>query len=96
MSHACCIPNVCFGQVIGVDIAPHMSPDDVPENLWLQVGFLFPFFSFNPQHRNHQPVKGNGAYSLCLSENLALRTNSLNMWLLGCTQGKSVAWTDGR
>ncbi|KAJ5150251.1 hypothetical protein N7448_001829, partial [Penicillium atrosanguineum] len=24
-------------QVIGVDIAPHMNPDDVPENLWLQV-----------------------------------------------------------
>lgn len=24
-------------EVIGVDIAPHMSPDDVPENLWLQV-----------------------------------------------------------
>lgn len=24
-------------KVIGVDISPHMQPDDMPENLWLQV-----------------------------------------------------------
>lgn len=24
-------------QVIGVDISPHMKPDETPENLWLQV-----------------------------------------------------------
>ncbi|KAJ5780291.1 hypothetical protein N7457_005451 [Penicillium paradoxum] len=27
-------------EVIGVDIAPHMSPSDVPDNLWLQVSQL--------------------------------------------------------
>ncbi|KAJ5232514.1 hypothetical protein N7468_005470 [Penicillium chermesinum] len=31
-------PRCEFIKVIGVDIAPHMSPDDMPENLWLQVG----------------------------------------------------------
>lgn len=24
-------------QVIGIDISPHMKPDETPENLWLQV-----------------------------------------------------------
>ncbi|KAJ5407866.1 hypothetical protein N7509_001749 [Penicillium cosmopolitanum] len=37
-------------QVIGVDIAPHMSPDDVPENLWLQVDNLNRNFTFPANH----------------------------------------------
>ncbi|KAJ5739446.1 hypothetical protein N7533_012230 [Penicillium manginii] len=36
--------------VIGVDIAPHMSPDDVPENLWLQVDDLNRNFTFPANH----------------------------------------------
>ena len=26
-----------FGQVVGVDVSPHMKPDDTPENFWPQV-----------------------------------------------------------
>ncbi|KAJ5215428.1 uncharacterized protein N7498_001835 [Penicillium cinerascens] len=37
-------------QVIGVDIAPHMSPDNVPENLWLQVDDLNRPFTFPSNH----------------------------------------------
>ncbi|KAJ5728698.1 uncharacterized protein N7483_003206 [Penicillium malachiteum] len=37
-------------EVIGVDIAPHMSPDDVPENLWLQVDDLNRAFTFPSNH----------------------------------------------
>ncbi|KAJ6125738.1 hypothetical protein N7523_003358, partial [Penicillium sp. IBT 18751x] len=37
-------------QVIGVDIAPHMNPDDVPENLWLQVDDLNRPFTFPANH----------------------------------------------
>ncbi|KAJ5172805.1 hypothetical protein N7492_005398 [Penicillium capsulatum] len=37
-------------EVIGVDIAPHMSPDDVPENLWLQVDDLNRTFTFPTNH----------------------------------------------
>ncbi|KAJ5666808.1 hypothetical protein N7462_011217 [Penicillium macrosclerotiorum] len=36
--------------VIGVDIAPQMSPDDVPENLWLQVDDLNRTFTFPSDH----------------------------------------------
>ncbi|KAJ5671155.1 hypothetical protein N7507_000282, partial [Penicillium longicatenatum] len=36
--------------VIGVDIAPHMSPDDIPDNLWLQVDDLNRPFTFPPNH----------------------------------------------
>lgn len=34
-------------KVIGVDISPHMQPDDMPENLWLQVS------DPEPRHRRH-------------------------------------------
>ncbi|KAJ5599258.1 hypothetical protein N7450_000325 [Penicillium hetheringtonii] len=37
-------------EVIGVDIAPHMSPDDVPDNLWLQVDDLNRNFTFPSNH----------------------------------------------
>ncbi|KAJ5569614.1 uncharacterized protein N7459_009044 [Penicillium hispanicum] len=37
-------------EVIGVDIAPHMTPDDLPENLWLQVDDLNRTFTFPPNH----------------------------------------------
>ncbi|KAL3488999.1 S-adenosyl-L-methionine-dependent methyltransferase [Aspergillus germanicus] len=34
-------------EVIGVDIYPHVSPDDMPENLWLQVDDLNRPFTFS-------------------------------------------------
>ncbi|KAL2788906.1 S-adenosyl-L-methionine-dependent methyltransferase [Aspergillus keveii] len=34
-------------EVIGVDIYPHVSPDDIPENLWLQVDDLNRPFTFS-------------------------------------------------
>ncbi|PYH96010.1 S-adenosyl-L-methionine-dependent methyltransferase [Aspergillus ellipticus CBS 707.79] len=37
-------------EVIGVDISPHMNPDDVPVNLWLQVDDLNRSFTFPPNH----------------------------------------------
>ncbi|KLJ05733.1 hypothetical protein EMPG_10823 [Blastomyces silverae] len=37
-------------EVIGVDISPHMGPDDTPENLWLQVDDLNRTFTFPPNH----------------------------------------------
>ncbi|OQD80040.1 hypothetical protein PENANT_c040G07442 [Penicillium antarcticum] len=37
-------------QVTGVDIAPHMNPDDVPDNLWLQVDDLNRRFTFPSHH----------------------------------------------
>ncbi|KAJ5334059.1 uncharacterized protein N7506_007842 [Penicillium brevicompactum] len=37
-------------EVIGVDIAPHMSPEDVPNNLWLQVDDLNRRFTFPANH----------------------------------------------
>ncbi|KAJ5081781.1 hypothetical protein NUU61_010045 [Penicillium alfredii] len=37
-------------EVTGVDIAPQMSPDDVPENLWLQVDDLNRTFTFPSNH----------------------------------------------
>ncbi|KAJ5604607.1 hypothetical protein N7510_009761, partial [Penicillium lagena] len=37
-------------EVIGIDIAPHMSPDNVPENLWLQVDDLNRTFTFPSKH----------------------------------------------
>ncbi|CAG8115608.1 unnamed protein product [Penicillium nalgiovense] len=37
-------------EVIGVDIAPHMSPDDMPDNLWLQVDDLNRRFTFPASH----------------------------------------------
>ncbi|KAJ5124011.1 uncharacterized protein N7515_007836, partial [Penicillium bovifimosum] len=37
-------------EVIGVDIAPHMNPDDVPDNLWLQVDDLNRRFTFPANH----------------------------------------------
>ncbi|KAK2733755.1 hypothetical protein FQN57_001942 [Myotisia sp. PD_48] len=33
-------------EVIGVDITPHMKPDETPENLWLQVDDLNRHFTF--------------------------------------------------
>ncbi|ODH37363.1 hypothetical protein ACO22_02638 [Paracoccidioides brasiliensis] len=39
-----------FCEVIGVDISPHMKPDDTPENLWLQVDDLNRTFTFPPNH----------------------------------------------
>ncbi|OJJ32197.1 hypothetical protein ASPWEDRAFT_53883 [Aspergillus wentii DTO 134E9] len=33
-------------EVIGIDISPHMKPDDTPENLWLQVDDLNRPFTF--------------------------------------------------
>ncbi|EFW15185.1 conserved hypothetical protein [Coccidioides posadasii str. Silveira] len=32
--------------VIGVDVSPHMRPDDIPDNLWLQVDDLNRHFTF--------------------------------------------------
>ncbi|OJD18813.1 hypothetical protein AJ78_01220 [Emergomyces pasteurianus Ep9510] len=37
-------------EVIGVDISPHMKPDDTPENLWLQVDDLNRTFTFPPNY----------------------------------------------
>ncbi|EPS28177.1 hypothetical protein PDE_03123 [Penicillium oxalicum 114-2] len=37
-------------EVIGVDIAPHMSPDNVPDNLWLQIDDLNRPFTFPANH----------------------------------------------
>ncbi|KAJ5319980.1 hypothetical protein N7508_000263 [Penicillium antarcticum] len=37
-------------EVTGVDIAPHMNPDDVPDNLWLQVDDLNRRFTFPSHH----------------------------------------------
>ncbi|EAU38197.1 conserved hypothetical protein [Aspergillus terreus NIH2624] len=37
-------------EVIGVDISPHMNPDDTPENLWLQVDDLNHPFTFPSNH----------------------------------------------
>ncbi|KAL2217874.1 S-adenosyl-L-methionine-dependent methyltransferase [Thermoascus aurantiacus ATCC 26904] len=37
-------------EVIGVDISPHMKPDETPENLWLQVDDLNAPFTFPPNH----------------------------------------------
>ncbi|OGE53513.1 hypothetical protein PENARI_c007G04567 [Penicillium arizonense] len=37
-------------EVIGVDIAPHMNPDDMPDNLWLQVDDLNRRFTFPTNH----------------------------------------------
>ncbi|KAJ5484044.1 hypothetical protein N7539_005840 [Penicillium diatomitis] len=37
-------------EVIGVDIAPHMSPDSMPENLWLQIDDLNRPFTFPANH----------------------------------------------
>ncbi|KAK2795940.1 hypothetical protein FQN51_009598 [Onygenales sp. PD_10] len=37
-------------EVIGVDISPHMKPDDTPENLWLQVDDLNRTFTFQQNH----------------------------------------------
>ncbi|QSS64213.1 hypothetical protein I7I51_01278 [Histoplasma capsulatum] len=48
--------SIYFGpvdDVIGVDISPHMKPDDTPENLWLQcnqVDDLNRTFTFPPNH----------------------------------------------
>ncbi|KAJ5554953.1 hypothetical protein N7461_003423 [Penicillium sp. DV-2018c] len=39
-------------EVIGVDISPHMTPDDVPDNLWLQVDDLNRRFTFPANHFN--------------------------------------------
>ncbi|KMU84154.1 hypothetical protein CIHG_01940 [Coccidioides immitis H538.4] len=33
-------------KVIGVDVSPHMRPDDTPDNLWLQVDDLNRHFTF--------------------------------------------------
>ncbi|KAI9774595.1 MAG: hypothetical protein M1840_002844 [Geoglossum simile] len=34
-------PECEVQQVIGIDISPHMKPDETPENLWLQLrGFV--------------------------------------------------------
>ncbi|KAI9775044.1 MAG: hypothetical protein M1839_001596 [Geoglossum umbratile] len=35
-------------QVVGIDISPHMKPDETPENLWLQVDDLNSSFTFRP------------------------------------------------
>ncbi|PWY73582.1 S-adenosyl-L-methionine-dependent methyltransferase [Aspergillus heteromorphus CBS 117.55] len=37
-------------EVIGVDISPHMNPEYVPGNLWLQVDDLNRTFTFPPNH----------------------------------------------
>ncbi|EEQ91279.1 uncharacterized protein BDCG_06399 [Blastomyces dermatitidis ER-3] len=37
-------------EVIGVDISPHMRPDETPENLWLQVDDLNRPFTFKPNY----------------------------------------------
>ncbi|KAL3470654.1 S-adenosyl-L-methionine-dependent methyltransferase [Aspergillus californicus] len=37
-------------EVIGVDIYPHMNPDDIPENLWLQVDDLNDTFTFSSNY----------------------------------------------
>ncbi|KAA8650645.1 hypothetical protein EYZ11_002800 [Aspergillus tanneri] len=37
-------------EVIGLDIFPHMNPDDTPENLWLQVDDLNRSFTFPSNH----------------------------------------------
>ncbi|RJE27057.1 hypothetical protein PHISCL_00642 [Aspergillus sclerotialis] len=37
-------------EVIGVDISPHMQPDDMPDNLWLQVDDLNRPFTFPSNH----------------------------------------------
>ncbi|KAL2872320.1 class I SAM-dependent methyltransferase [Aspergillus lucknowensis] len=37
-------------EVIGVDIYPHMNPDDTPENLWLQVDDLNRPFTFSSNY----------------------------------------------
>ncbi|KAF8241988.1 S-adenosyl-L-methionine-dependent methyltransferase, partial [Wilcoxina mikolae CBS 423.85] len=36
-------------QVIGVDITPHMRPDEIPRNLWLQVDDLNEPFTFQEE-----------------------------------------------
>ncbi|KAM5429848.1 hypothetical protein McanMca71_004307 [Microsporum canis] len=33
-------------EVIGIDVSPHMKPDDMPDNLWLQVDDLNRTFTF--------------------------------------------------
>ncbi|KAF7125885.1 hypothetical protein CNMCM5793_002244 [Aspergillus hiratsukae] len=37
-------------KVIGLDISPHKNPDDMPENLWLQVDDLNRRFTFPSNH----------------------------------------------
>lgn len=37
-------------EVIGLDIFPYMNPDEIPENLWLQVDDLNRPFTFLPNH----------------------------------------------
>ncbi|KAB8235331.1 S-adenosyl-L-methionine-dependent methyltransferase [Aspergillus alliaceus] len=37
-------------EVIGLDIFPYMNPDEIPENLWLQVDDLNRPFTFPPNH----------------------------------------------
>ncbi|PGH27955.1 hypothetical protein AJ80_00209 [Polytolypa hystricis UAMH7299] len=37
-------------EVIGIDITPHMKPDDTPENLWLQLDDLNRTFTFPPNY----------------------------------------------
>ncbi|OXV10883.1 hypothetical protein Egran_01356 [Elaphomyces granulatus] len=37
-----------YCKVIGIDISPHMRPDDAPENLYLQVDDLNKSFTFQP------------------------------------------------
>ncbi|EYE97607.1 class I SAM-dependent methyltransferase [Aspergillus ruber CBS 135680] len=36
-----------YCEVTGVDISPHMNPDDMPDNLWLQVDDLNRSFTFD-------------------------------------------------
>ncbi|KAJ9301648.1 hypothetical protein DTO217A2_7561 [Paecilomyces variotii] len=40
-------PNCEMTKVIGVDVSPHMKPDETPENLWLQVDDLNRRFTFS-------------------------------------------------
>jgi SAM-dependent methyltransferase len=37
-------------EVIGVDVSPHMKPDDIPANVWLQVDDLNEPFTFQSNH----------------------------------------------
>lgn len=45
-------------KVIGVDVSPHMKPDDTPENLWLQVSSDLLL----------HPLAGKGHAGLCCGE----------------------------
>lgn len=55
-----------------MDIAPHMNPDDVPDNLWLQVSRFVSLFALVKDVfcTERTAVSLPQTYALCLEDSL--------------------------